>query len=258
MSIATAVHNAIALNEYAPNEITNSVMTQLVNSVIDTEEASYKNSVDNNDVIKVREVSALTETELEVAWARKIISAQNAAVMAQSFPYLDNYRELTRREVELITHTGLIPASHHKALVVGSGPLPLSAIELHKQTGMEIYQVDSSEEAVALSAGVCDSLGLLSRQYCASGQKVMLVGTYDVVLIAALAGATIQDKQAIVDNILPHLSAQGRIILRSARGNRELLYPAIKADEIKGVTKLAEYHPNDHIINSVFVYGRQS
>lgn len=63
MSISTAVHSAIALKEYTPSDTTNSVMTQLVNSVVDTNEDTYKNSIDDNDVIKVREVSALTETE---------------------------------------------------------------------------------------------------------------------------------------------------------------------------------------------------
>jgi nicotianamine synthase len=88
------------------------------------------------------------------------------------------------------------------------------------------------------------------------GESVELQDTYDLILIAALAGSTAKDKQKIIDTVLPHLAEGGRIVIRSAKGSRMLLYPGIESSEIQGVKLFEEYHPSDYIINSVFVYGR--
>jgi len=256
MPITTAINDVLALRDYTPNPATNHVMTQLVESVIDAND--LPNDLQKDDIMsKVREISALTETELECTWAQMISSSAQPKAALLSFPYIDNYTELARRELALIARSGLQLNATHKALIIGSGPLPLSALELHRQSGASIDHVDSSLRATQLSTAVCDALGMTSRQYCAAGQSVQLEVSYDLVLIAALAGATVADKQAIIDNILPHLAKGGRIVIRSARGSRELLYPGIKINELHGVQKLAEYHPDDYIINSVFVYGRE-
>ena len=79
---------------------------------------------------------------------------------------------------------------------------------------------------------------------------------YDVIYVAGLAGETVEDKQQIIDNVLPSLRAGGRLLLRSARGSRGLLYPAFVARDMRGVRVLEEYHPADEVINSVFIYER--
>ena len=92
---------------------------------------------------------------------------------------------------------------------------------------------------------------------CADGSDVRLTQTYDMVLIAALAGEMVAQKQAIIDNVVPHLSNHGRVLVRSARGVRGLLYPVFAASEIKRVQLRGEYPPTDDTINSAFVYAKE-
>ena len=91
----------------------------------------------------------------------------------------------------------------------------------------------------------------------ADGRSVDLANlAYDVIYVAGLAGETVEDKQQIIDNVLPSLRAGCRLLLRSARGSRGLLYPAFAARDMRGVRVLEEHHPTDEVINSVFIYER--
>lgn len=250
------INEVLNLRTYTPGDNVNRVMESLVHGVIDTTSMGAQRIATLDQTLKVRRISAETESELEKFWARLIIQSSNPSKVLGSFPYLDNYEELTKREVGLIKQSGLHLNNTHKALIIGSGPLPLSAYELRRQTGVSIDHVDSSCEAIRLCSQFMKRFDISSKYYEASGEAVVLSDTYDLILIAALAGSTADDKQRIIETVLLHLSGNGRIVIRSAKGSRTLLYPGIESGEIKGVTLLEEYHPSDHIINSVFVYGR--
>lgn len=248
------ITDVLNLREYSPNFHVNKVMGALVDGVIrgDTDITTLDAPVVNG----VRTVSAHAEAEMESYWAHNIMVAENPSAALEAFPYKANYTELISRELQLVNDSGLSLSDSHKVLVIGSGPLPLSAYEIVRQTGAMVDQVDSSAAAVQLGRGVSDRLGFKSNYTHADGQSVVLDGQYDLILVAALAGDNTLTKQAIIDNVLPNLSESGRIIVRSAQGERVLLYPTIAPDELTGVTLLAEYHPDDHIINSVLVYGK--
>lgn len=254
MTINQAVCSVLELKDFAPHPNTNKVMTTLVESIVASSDLHEPLPFSSDKVHAVQSICQKTETLLEDDWARRIASSTYADTL-ETFPYRDNYTELVARELSLAASSGWRVSKNKRALVVGSGPLPLTAIELYRQTGMAVDQVDSSVEANRLSEAVCQSAGIPTNYYDTPGENVVLSGVYDYVLIAALAGSTLEDKQAIIENIMPYMAADGRIVMRSAWGARELLYPAIKADDIRGVRKLAEYHPNDYVINSVYIYG---
>jgi len=250
------IDDVLNLQTYIPSDEVNRVMGALVHEVIDATSTDTAEIATAQQILKIRQISAETESELEKFWARLVIASNDPLETLKSFPYLDNYDELTKREVGLIQHSGLQLDSSHKALVIGSGSLPLSAYELHRQTGVQIDHVDSSSEAILLCEQLMQRLEVSSTYYEATGEAVELQDTYDLILVAALAGNTAEDKQKIINTVLPQLTENGRIIIRSAKGSRTLLYPGIKSGEIRGVRLLEEYHPTDYIINSVFVYGR--
>jgi len=254
-TIPTAIKETLELRDLVPSEHVNKVMTNLVNSVIYDKKTAVA-SIEPALQATIRTISSNAETEMEKYWAQVVIDAEKPHEALQDFPYIENYSELTERELRLASETGLTLDQSCTALIIGSGPLPLSAFEIHKQTGAHIEHVDGSEEAIALSKAISAALQIDARFYCAMGDQVALTGTYELVLIAALAGSSVEDKQRIVNNILPHLAPNGRIIIRSAKGNRELLYPVIDAAKLTGVRLLSEYHPTDHIINSVLIYER--
>ena len=252
----TAVKAVLDLKSLLPSPEVNTVMTQLVNSVIHGT-ADDLRAIDPPVQLQVRNISAEAETEMEKAWATRIVESTDPNSTLQSFPYIDNYVELTRRELKLVVESGLTLDASCRALIIGSGPLPLSAYEMHRQTGMTVDHVDSSKEAIELCERVNKTFSIESNYYHATGEHTLLTRKYDLILVAALAGSTLEEKQRIIDNILPSLAHDGRIIVRSARGARELLYPAIEAFKLRHVKLLREYHPEDYIINSVLVYGKE-
>lgn len=256
-TLRPVIDTVLNLTTYVPSDQVNQAMGSLVETVIKTQGNEMNKLATNQQILAVRHISTEAESELEKFWARQIIASAAPLETLASFPYIENYTELTKREVALVQQSGLSLNSNHKALIVGSGPLPLSAYELHLQTGASIDHVDSSHDAISLCEQLMTKLGITSsRYYEALGQAVKLEDTYDLILIAALAGDTAEDKQKIISTVLPHLRDGGRIVLRSAKGSRTLLYPGVKSDEIRNVKLLKEYHPTDYIINSVFVYGR--
>ncbi len=136
--------------------------------------------------------------------------------------YLSRYEELARKEIALSTMTG-----HDRALFVGSGPFPITAIEYARQTGCTVDCVDCVPEAVETSREVLRRLGLADRvrPRLARGEHVPVTG-YSVVLVGVLA----QPKQEIFANILATWSEGCRIIARTTAGLRELIYRPTSVD----------------------------
>lgn len=248
-----AITQTLSLTDLRPSPEANATMTRLVHAVVH-EDAQF--STHPSTIQRVQTIASKAESELEIYWATKIIEADDPHAMLASFPYCTNYRELVRREIGLVERSGLRLHSHSRVLMIGSGPLPMTAFELMHQRGVAIDHVDNSEEAIQLCAQVSRRLTVECGHLNASGQTVALKDLYDVVIIAGLAGQTAGHKQAIIDNILPSLRCGGRVVVRSARGARELLYPAVQSHDFSGVRLLDEYHPSDEIINSVFIYEK--
>lgn len=249
----TTIKAVQSLNNYEPSPRVNALFTQLVNDVI-TEKTTKINAVTRK---KVRTIAAAAETKMEEHWAQKVIASQDPHKALQSFPYLHNYRELVRREIALIEKSGHVLSKTTRVLMIGTGPLPLTALELMAQRGAAVDHADISLTALALCSLVSNRLNFTCGHILGGGADIALTRTYDIIFIAALAGETAKQKQAIINNALPALAKEGRILLRSARGTRTLLYPGIRATAFSGITLLEEYHPDDEIINSVFVYKKE-
>jgi hypothetical protein len=255
--VITMLHTTIqaiqSLDNLEPSPRVNKLFTQLVRDVVAEKTAQISDATRKN----MRTIAAIAETKMEEHWAQKIIASHHPHEILQSFPYLHNYRELVRREIALIEKSGYTLSAHTRMLMIGTGPLPLTGLELMAQRDVTIDHADISLAALALCSLVGNRLNLTCGHVLGDGAKITLNHTYDVIFIAALAGETATQKQAIINNILPALTKEGRIVLRSAHGTRTLLYPGIPATAFNGVVLLEEYHPDDDIINSVFVYKKE-
>lgn len=247
-----SVENVLSLTSYRPSPRVDRSFSELVNEIVSSE---------NNDAVistkkrqDLRVASSVAESELERYWAQKIIDSADPQSTLGEFPYIDNYRDLVERELECLSKSGA--GSLTSALIIGSGPLPLSAMQLQAH-GITVDHNDASSSALALCESLLNALSIKGKHILGLGESVSLDKHYDLVVIAALAGATQEDKQRILDNVLPHITDNGRVLLRSARGARSLLYPELDAKAFRGVSLLHEYHPDDHVINSVLVYKKE-
>lgn len=204
----------------------------------------------------VRTAISDTESRREAEWAKKIFMSEKPSVTLQQFPYLKYYEQTISREISLLDASGLELNASHRMLAIGSGPLPMTAILFHKRRGVTVDQSDIDESALELGRHVSQSLGLPGDYLLGAGDSMAPVRQYDVIFIAVLAGDSHEEKQAIVANLLPCLKPNGRLLMRSSRGVRSIIYPSIDADKLAGVRLLAEEHPSNYVTNSLLVFER--
>lgn len=248
----TVIQRVLALDDLRPSSEVNAALGALVEAVT----LDARPTITHPYASTIRHVASTAESHLEVEWARRIVGSSCPAQELRAFPYYENYQELVRREIKLIERSGYLLQPQSRVCMIGTGPLPMTALALVDQRGVQIDHVDISPQALALCSLVSGRLGLDCGHIGGDGATVVLDVLYDVVFVAGLAGENLADKQAIIDNALASLAPGGRIVVRSAWGARSLLYPAIAADMLMGVRLLEEYHPHDEVINSVFVYEK--
>jgi nicotianamine synthase len=253
----TAIHATLALTDLHPSNHVNAVLHELVTQVINSQGDIA--DIAPNTVAKVQDICARAEGELESYWSERIATTAIPHQVVKEFPYWDNYAQLARHEVGLLKQSGLALENVKRMLIIGSGPLPLSAVHFarHLPSTALIDHIDNNPHAVRSGEALLRALGYNGHYMCVDGASGGLTERYDVVLVAALAGSALSDKQAITDAVLPNVSDGGRLLMRSARGIRGLLYPVFAATELSGATLLAEHHPEDDTINSVFIYGKE-
>ena len=77
----------------------------------------------NDEVCReVQRRCSLSESEMEMYWSRRIVSSVCPQQELEKFWYIDNYRELVRREVGLLGGSGLSLTDSSRAAMIGSGP----------------------------------------------------------------------------------------------------------------------------------------
>jgi len=203
---------------------------------------------------------ATGEYALERAWAHRVLAADDPHAALEAFPYLQNYRDLTRIEYHAVA--GHAPRAPRRALFVGSGPLPLSALLLARH-GVQVDAVDIDPEAVELGGRLAAALGDDVR--VAAGDVLDLgdlaeydlaeydLADYDLVCVAALVGLDPGEKAAALAHVRARMRPGALVLARSAHSLRGLLYPVLEVagGDLGGLDPVAVLHPHTDVVNSV-------
>ncbi|HEY8524626.1 MAG TPA: nicotianamine synthase family protein [Acidimicrobiales bacterium] len=191
------------------------------------------------------------EYQLELAWARRIAASPAPRRELARFPYADNYRRLARLELDLLAE--VTDGRPRRVAFIGSGPLPLSSLLVAGELGAPVDNVDRDPAAVALGERVARALGSALAFRCADVTALTAtdLGAYDVVILAALVGASGAEKRAVLDRLAATMAPGTVLLARSARGLRSLLYPAIDPAALAGFELQTVVHPVDDVVNSV-------
>lgn len=216
---------------------------------------------------ELRQVWGDAEYLLELDFARKVISGApsipDCRRLYESFPYLDQYRQLARMETNTLDtalgEKGLPPV--RKIAFLGSGPTPFSALCFRERLGrdVEIVNIDRSEEAIDHGQRMARSLGhefsgnmTFVRAEVAvapssppsseagndvsvapTGTEVMALSDLsdcDLVHFAALIGETERDKRDLLIAVAKAMKPGALIMLRSTDSLRQCLYPKMDVD----------------------------
>jgi hypothetical protein len=169
----------------------------------------------NHDSVKIlNDAYCSWETALEQIFAKRLCS--DDAVSLNDYRLNNRFQRLLKRETSMMR--GRNPK---RALFIGSGPFPISAIWLHRYLGIPVDGLDISSDAVERSRELIDKLGLggsinIIHEPAASYD----VSRYDVIIIALLA----KPKKAILENIFHSTSGECDIICRTSFGLRSVIY----------------------------------
>jgi nicotianamine synthase len=193
---------------------------------------------------------AAGEYALERAWAHRVLAADDPHAALEAFPYLQNYRDLTRIEYHAVA--GHAPRAPRRALFVGSGPLPLSALLLARH-GVRVDAVDIDPEAVELGGRLAAALGDDVRVGAGDVLDLGDLGDHDLVCVAALVGLDPAEKAAALAHVRARMRPGALVLARSAHSLRGLLYPVLEVagGDLGGLDPVAVLHPHTDVVNSV-------
>jgi nicotianamine synthase len=208
---------------------------------------------------RLRTLCAEGEHRLELCWARQVATAPDTL---GAFPYWENYRALTALELHTVAglRTGPVP---ERVCVLGSGPLPLTALLTARQLGLPVDAVDLDPEATALAGDVLLRLpgGERVRPHLADARDFPGVAEADLVVLAALVGSDPARKHAVIASVARRMRPGAVLLVRSAHGLRTLLYPPVGPADLAAagagrLRLLAEVHPLHEVVNSLVVAQR--
>jgi nicotianamine synthase len=218
----------------------------------DGEKANRAQVLNNPEIIEIlpglRCICAEAEGYLESHWADIIIGTENqfqdedkgksfslafqllannaVSERLMDFPYSNNYVDLTHLELAAIHSVD--PTPIRKIAFIGSGPLPLTSLQLLQISPsiLEILNIDHNCTAIAQSSTLCERLGSKGKGMhflCAEAGSCDL-RDFDVVYLAALVGSTQVEKGELLKGVVANMREGAILVIRSAHGLRRVLY----------------------------------
>jgi nicotianamine synthase len=240
----------ISLKNLTPTHKVNSLFEKLVEYVLSGKDLKLSTRQRN----RLQSVCAQAEYELEKYWAERIIKSKNPQKEIKKFPYYQNYQKLTKMEWSAL----LSCAQHrdHKIIFVGGGPLPLTSIILAKNYGQRIRALDKDETACQLSQIVIKKLNLSGKIKITKddGAKFNLYKNFNVIIVSALAGLNLKEKEKIFQKIKENAKPGSHILARSSFGTRTILYKPLSQRIYQMFKPILEIRPQNEVINSIVIF----
>ncbi len=257
------------LDSLAPDPEVNGLFQELVRVCVHADDRAAPPVLADPRIRRLRpdllRLCSRGESLLEQAWARRVLEAGDPWAELRRFSYLENYQQLSRLEMHTLAGAGHVPRPGAGICFLGGGPLPVSALLLHRELGAAVDVVDNDPHAADLARRLLDRLApgpdLRVAQGDATSAEDMaqLLAGCDVVVVAALVGHTREQKRAVLRAVGRALDPGAYLVLRSARGLRSLLYAAVEPGDVSeaaGCVPLVLVHPLGEVVNSVLVARR--
>jgi Nicotianamine synthase protein len=195
------------------------------------------------------------ETLMEFHYAEKFIKDTPNINNLKSFIYWDNYEKLV--DIELNKLFEIVERKRLSSIAfVGSGPLPLSTMLLHQQTGKPVVCLDINTEAYDAGKKLIEQYSLQhSLKYVLADGASFHYDGYNLVWIASL----VPNKEEVVKRIY-ETNPNAIIAIRSVDGIYQLLYEPVDATVFQHAVceEIGRTKANSSIINSTIFYRFQN
>ncbi|MGN6320307.1 MAG: nicotianamine synthase family protein [Dyella sp.] len=189
----------------------------------DTDELVFSLRHKRESVKLLNDAYCSWETALEQIFVRRLCGGD--VVSLNDYRLNSRFQRLLKRESSMLNG-----CSPKRALFIGSGPFPISAIWLHRYLDIPVDGLDVSGDAVERSRGLIKTLGMgNSIRIIHETSPEYDVSEYDVIIIALLA----KPKSAILENIYKSAKRDCYIVCRTSFGLRSVIYePTLISPEI--------------------------
>ncbi|RUS24114.1 Nicotianamine synthase [Jimgerdemannia flammicorona] len=220
--------------------------------------------VRDDDIQTIRpdliQLCSRAECLLERHYAQRALAADDTAAALLSFPYYANYKDLVRLEYHLLLGVSDPATPILQVAFLGSGPLPLTALILAQDhlptTRFRAIDMDAAANELAQHLLARLNPGIGRRVHIITADAADVTDTLaecDVVFLAALVGLDREAKRAIVAHLAAYMRPGALLVVRSAHGMRQLLYPVVDDEDLVGFSVLVTAHPGNHVVNSVVI-----
>lgn len=221
--------------DFSPNnKAVNRCLSDFIDAVLGTNNATTtpQSSIMNAKGIKkisqpLRSYFYRAEFETEYHFAKK--QYHSIEDLYQAYNFGDPYSDLIKEELQSMQKAGMEIHEASNIVFVGSGPLPITAIEMHLQTGAQITCLDHDTDAVTVSRNVIRNLGLSGAIHIhQSDGNIFDYNNNDMVFVASM----VHEKESVVAQIR-QTSPKANICIRSVEhGVKEMLYEAVPIENI--------------------------
>jgi len=253
-SINKLYNQIVSLDNYRPSPKVNYLFTELVAQVLKINKSPNLSIVKK---IKLQEICAQAEYELEKYWAEKIINSENSVKTFAEFPYLNNYEKLTK--IEWFSLLSCTRHKRHRVIFTGGGPLPMTAIILAQRYQVKLTVIDIDRQACDLARQVIEKFNLADkiRIMCSDASEFKYYSSFNVIFVAALAGVNTQAKKVILEKIKKDAKLDTHILARSSWGMREILYQPLDRELYRIFKPELEIKPLNDVINSLVIFSNK-
>ena len=239
--------------DFSPkNECLNKTLNQLVLKLIKKNKntENFCSSIllrIKSTIEPLREICQNAECQMEDFWTEKFISKENLRFKdLKSFWYFEQYKQITLNELNLLKSISNI----QNIAFVGSGPLPMTAMILKKDTDYQIDLVDKNKKAIQLSKKLCEKLNLTMGFFCKEASEIGYE-KYDVVFVASM----IDDKISLIDKL--YEDKVPYIVVREAEKFSQIFYKKIETEIFKKYEIVGYVAGDDLTLNSSLLLKRK-
>jgi len=188
-------------------------------------------------VAGVNDAYRFWQTRFESQFADHLIRGEESLC---DYPFYERFDALVRSEIALLEG-----ASPQRILFIGSGPLPISAILMHLQTGLPVDCVALDSSVVPVSRRVVENCGFGSLvRIQGSADADYDVSGYDLVVVGLLA----RRKKTVLTKLRKWCRQGCEILCRTSHGLRQLMYEPASDRDLHGF----------HIKNQQVAEGEQT
>lgn len=167
----------------------------------------------DEDFKKFNDAYCEWETELERIFVDSVMSGKAEGI--EAYRLNDRFIRLLEREVSLVEEKTV-----RRALFIGSGPVPVSAIHLHKLVGAPVDCLEMNADSVVRSKKLLKHLGFDDIQVLHGNGGRFDASNYDLILVALLA----KPKGDILQNLACSIRPDCAVVCRTSHGFRHFVY----------------------------------